>query len=217
MLHLTEGLPLWKNVRAYAGYVALWPLVKLVERERQTTNLRREGYLRSNPKPRKLERRRRGQSLTIDQTARTPVPGNNHGSSLHPPRELRDTIWRYVVTGKVIHWIIEEKKLREEMCRMEATQWVSGCGRHRCQAYGWSQNVGKLQNGALGLVSSCHQIYRETIDILYSQNTFDVVDNDVMLLLPRLLLPQRVNTITTLRFSRVSQMPSFDATQNWRL
>ena len=43
--------------------------------------------------------------------------------------------------------------------------------------------------------------YQETIGILYLQNTFDVIDNEVILFLPHLLLPQRIDTMTTLRFS----------------
>ena len=158
MVQTNDGLSLWRRIRAYAGQIALWPLVKLVERERKRTELRIEGYLRSTPKPRGLRQRKRGRSLTIDQTTRRPSSVKRDGSLLYLPRELRDIIWKYVVAGKVVHWAIANRKLAGDMCRMEADPWVSGCGRYRCLAYGWSQNVGKLRNGALGLVSSCRQM-----------------------------------------------------------
>jgi len=158
MVQSNDGLSLWGKIWAYAGHIALWPLVKLVERERKRTNLQMEGYLRSTPKPRRLKQRRRGRSLTIDQTSRRQSSIKQDCSLFHLSRELRDIVWKYVVTGKVVHWTIVNRKLAGDMCRMEADPWISGCGRYSCLAYGWSQNVGKLRNGALGLVSSCRQM-----------------------------------------------------------
>ena len=61
--------------------------------------------------------------------------------------------------------------------------------------------------------------YSEYIELVYSQNTFDIRDPDVLSFLPHLIVPQRVNAIRSLRFCwqlprRASMLPASLATSN---
>ncbi|KAF4955920.1 hypothetical protein FSARC_11735 [Fusarium sarcochroum] len=52
--------------------------------------------------------------------------------------------------------------------------------------------------GVRGWLYSCRQNYAETIDILYSTNTFILSSDNIATHLPRLLLPQRLAVMTSL-------------------
>jgi hypothetical protein len=52
--------------------------------------------------------------------------------------------------------------------------------------------------GSLGWLLSCRQAYSEGIDILYSTNVFQIEGNTLIKHIPRFLLPQRLNSITSI-------------------
>ncbi|KAI1916209.1 hypothetical protein LOZ12_001148 [Ophidiomyces ophidiicola] len=52
--------------------------------------------------------------------------------------------------------------------------------------------------GVMGWLLSCRQAYVEAIDVLYSTNTIHMASNAMILNLPRLLLPQRLASITSI-------------------
>ncbi|KAH7336257.1 hypothetical protein BKA65DRAFT_506003 [Rhexocercosporidium sp. MPI-PUGE-AT-0058] len=216
MLQLNEDVPLWQKALFHAGYIALWPLIQFVKRSHTKRNLRRGGYIRTRPKPHFLKPRGRGRSLTLTGSSGNKAPTVQAGLLLQLPRELRDIIWREVVAGKVVHWIVVDRKLVGFPCRANDPASLAGSGHLKCWSRVEVENEEIPRIGVLGLVSSCRQIYTETIDLLYTENTFDVLDNDAMLFLPRLLLPQRVNTITSLRFSwRLRSPPSTLPPSHW--
>ncbi|KAL2069001.1 hypothetical protein VTL71DRAFT_15339 [Oculimacula yallundae] len=198
MLQLNEGVPLWQKALLNAGYIALWPLIKIVQRSHTRRHLKRDGYIRVDREPRALKLRKKGRSLTLTKTQSTDdgSPTLQTSLLLLLPHELRDLIWREVVTRKVIGWAVEHRALRRVTHGVNPDFYTT-------RMRSWPRTLDDEDRylvRASGLIMSCRQIYSETINLLYSGNAFDVRERDVILYLPRLLLPQRINNITILHF-----------------
>ncbi|QIX01859.1 hypothetical protein AMS68_007376 [Peltaster fructicola] len=61
----------------------------------------------------------------------------------------------------------------------------------------------------LPLVTTCKQIYNESIHILYAANTFDVRRAECLLRLPKVIPLQHLDSIRSLRFSTAFQYPIY--------
>ncbi|EPE31447.1 hypothetical protein GLAREA_12750 [Glarea lozoyensis ATCC 20868] len=174
------------------------------------------------PPPAILRKKRR--SLTPPPVTRSRLPGNrrqiwaDQSESLlltALPYELRVMIWKYVVGDQYIHLGLlkcptNRGRLAYILCQStEPSDWP------RCEAacfkrwhtyqpesnqrLSLSYNVKPWKPPLIELLQTCHQIYSETIDLIYECNTFDTTVSNCTRFLPRFLLPQRLNAIRTLR------------------
>ncbi|KAF2502070.1 hypothetical protein BU16DRAFT_611851 [Lophium mytilinum] len=107
------------------------------------------------------------------------------------PLELRQEIFRHVVgdsgirlVGSYFRWFYSCECVAEER---------SLCG----DAHGTKANVGLNR---LHFLLSCRQIYTESIDLLYTANTFCLRQADPLMQLPLLLVTQRLHQIRSLNF-----------------
>ncbi|KAL2075074.1 hypothetical protein VTL71DRAFT_16 [Oculimacula yallundae] len=120
-----------------------------------------------------------------------------HSPLLCLPREVRDMIWKELMTGMFIHLWIDENyghKLKGSFCRAEKDD----C-RHRCRD--WLEKKGDMKwpmIGVLGVLLSCVQSYTESIKFLYEGNSFDARLPEVICQLPNVWAPKNINTIRTL-------------------
>ncbi|KAL2754197.1 hypothetical protein ACRALDRAFT_2028666 [Sodiomyces alcalophilus JCM 7366] len=81
--------------------------------------------------------------------------------------------------------------------------WEDFCDRANgglCHLYGGEWPV-KCQIGIMGFLLSCKQAYAEGIDILYGANCIAITSEPLLLHLPRLILPQRLASITSLELN----------------
>ncbi|KAL6921120.1 hypothetical protein FSST1_005146 [Fusarium sambucinum] len=70
-----------------------------------------------------------------------------------------------------------------------------------CEAWRRQDGPSACHIGVMGWLLSCRQNYIETIDILYSTNTLILEDTCVLKHLPKLLLPQRLELVTSLEIT----------------
>ncbi|KAE9372771.1 hypothetical protein N431DRAFT_505087 [Stipitochalara longipes BDJ] len=141
--------------------------------------------------PKHLKTRKGGRRLTIES-----VPASNNSRLLGLPREIRDAIWRYACLNTRIHWWMNDGKLNGQLCRSS---------REHCQlrCTAWIQKPGNppfRKMGIMGLLLSCRSIYSEIVDFLYELTIFDTREPSVIVFLPRLLLPKRINLIQEFDF-----------------
>lgn len=59
----------------------------------------------------------------------------------------------------------------------------------------------RSDDGGLALLQTCRQVYRECIELLYSQNTFDVNHPQTLAFLERTIRPNRLAAIRSLQLS----------------
>lgn len=114
------------------------------------------------------------------------------------PFEIRLQIWRYVLGDKVFHielrpgrlmsWICSDCKERDGLCH--ALWHLEGSNK---------ESYLKQESGVLALPQTCRQIYGETIEFLYSNNTFDISDLGVLKYFVQGVLSKRLCLIQNLR------------------
>ncbi len=165
----------------------------------------RGGDIQKILEPKPLKCRKPGRRLTIEK-----VPTSNQSSLLWLPREIRDLIWRYACIDMKIHWWMQNGKLTGQLCRSKREHCQL-----RCKA--WIQKPGNppfQKMGIMGLLSAVAQCkyfrcyfdpsnihsYSEIIDFVYELMIFDTREPDVIIFLPRLLLPKRMHLIQNLEF-----------------
>ncbi|KAI9844028.1 MAG: hypothetical protein M1837_005963 [Sclerophora amabilis] len=68
----------------------------------------------------------------------------------------------------------------------------------------------------LSLVKTCRQVYHEAIEIIYSDNVFDVKRPDCILFLSSTILPHRLNAIRSLRIHWYFSWPLYVAVPGGR-
>ncbi|KAF2502075.1 hypothetical protein BU16DRAFT_554140 [Lophium mytilinum] len=139
------------------------------------------------------------------------------------PIEIRLIIYEYVLSGNLIHMQIHDyhRIAIAVPCRIRDRS-LSSSRRvtadtdrvpevmHRCREIPkkvrspingeWISNPDYKLLDLLPLLLTCRKIYSEAIDALY-QNTFDFCYLPDLLKLPRILLPQRFNSIRSLQFT----------------
>ena len=146
----------------------------------------------SPPKP--LPRKRR--PLSASPWGRS---SNSNCSLLNRlPPEIRIEIYRYVLGDKLLHLVQGNKKISHVRCRaLSETDYVRSC---RPMAANTANRMlpGSTSNGNLALVKTCRQVYRETIDLLYATNVFDLDDPRTLFYFARTVPYQRLASITKL-------------------
>lgn len=118
------------------------------------------------PKP--LPRRpKRHRDLSLPPKSRPQSQGGDLLAKL--PYEIRRIIYIYVLGDEIIHLDHPWGKPRIGHYRC---QWSLNGGHHPHNEYGPTQK--DVRHGKMGLVKTCRAIYNESIDILYTTNTFSV-------------------------------------------
>lgn len=114
------------------------------------------------------------------------------------PFEIRSQIWMYLLGNKVFHIELRPGRLSSRICSecSERNGW--------CHAL-WHAEVldeepdFKQELCVLALPQTCRQIYCETIELLYSTNTFDISDLGVLKYFVHGVVPKRLRLIQALR------------------
>lgn len=139
---------------------------------RRVYSYRTERYRVNNPKP--LAEHRKSISESSN-------PSVLQSCSLlaRLPWEIRSQIWRYVLGDNVFHIELLPGRLGSRVC--------SGCMEEAEQCHGLWHFEGTEENscfaqkfGMMSLPQTCRQVYHETIDLVYSSNTFDISDLGVL-------------------------------------
>ncbi|KAL2054458.1 hypothetical protein ABVK25_005206 [Lepraria finkii] len=171
-----------------AGQAICRPATKLMEKHHQRKVEIEEGLRRDKPPPHPLKRRKR--ALTW-QTSKAVQSQDQSPLLAKLPLELRQLIWIECVGGMTVHLKIWDRRLRGVCCRCPGMPWCKHL-RHFKTPHD--------ELGPLDLLLTCHQVYSEAIEFLYSQNMFKILNEDCLSYLPQLLLPQRINAIRYIRF-----------------
>ena len=113
------------------------------------------------------------------------------------PLEIRLHIYEYVLGGNLLHLVQLPRRVAHGRCRCEKpSDPLRNCRPAlRTPLNPW---LGRVSNGNVALLMTCRQIYRESIEVLYARNAFDVNDLTTFVFFARSILPQRLASITTL-------------------
>jgi hypothetical protein len=187
-------------------------------------NARRRGRCikeRRQNEPRGLPRHRRSLSNPPPLEPRwffqyhnpVPVQPQQQSNLLLLPAEIRVAIFLEVVGGKLVHLIQLRRRLGHVRCNPSTSSDEANWHRKReCifpaerKTY-WageplvSKEDARSDDGGLGLLKSCRQIYRECIGLLYMANTFDVNHPQTLVFLARTIRPHRLAAIRSLQIS----------------
>ncbi|KAK2589393.1 hypothetical protein QQS21_012931 [Conoideocrella luteorostrata] len=124
------------------------------------------------------------------------------------PLEIRQHIWSRVLRQRLLHISRADKRLQAFRC-VESIEHSLYTGGHRC----WGKaeftqgrpdfrlmpdDSSSRAAALLPLLQTCRMIYRESIDILYRDNIFDINHVDTLIYMERTVLPQRLQQIRAL-------------------
>lgn len=179
------------NILVTTGNRLINPVTQLIKTQHQRIQDFRAGYFRMDPEPLPLTHGKKFKSRDL------PVSSKWEESQLLSlPWEVRQMIWREVAGGMMIHWFIEDRKLRGMRCRAGNPNCLL-----RCKVWLPKSKKNPWPTiGLSGLLLSCRLMYREAIDFVYELNTFDTREQDVVAYLPRLLLPTNFHQIQSFKF-----------------
>ncbi|KAF2493187.1 hypothetical protein BU16DRAFT_563365 [Lophium mytilinum] len=153
-----------------------------------------------------LKSKSRKEPVTVDQLGKSGL--------WKLPFELRTTIWKYALGGNYIHILKKRGRLGHAYCpakHPEVFPRVDRCSYPMKDGFSVTTAF-PFRQKPLGLISTCRQIYSETIDILYSHNTFSFDDLDALNWFGLTTLPHRRELITTLHF-KYELVKSFQTVQ----
>jgi hypothetical protein len=122
------------------------------------------------------------------------------------PLELRLQIYQYAIGDSTIHVVEFKQRLAHVECSSRLDVDIErACIPHRYknERPDWSDDIpdwkfDTLLGARLALLQTCRQIYAESIDILYSTNTFDFATAETFNLFVRTIPPTRLTTIRSL-------------------
>lgn len=130
-------------------WIVFYPLICVLHEVHIRAHERRDGYIRTDPKPRSINpifRRRR--TLSID-----PRKQKFHAKRcmiLALPREVRDMIWKEAMGGMVIHLWISRGKFRGGIIHSNDVERDVNCRRGNPQC--------EPSCSILGILQSCKQV-----------------------------------------------------------
>ncbi|EPE33633.1 hypothetical protein GLAREA_06646 [Glarea lozoyensis ATCC 20868] len=127
------------------------------------------------------------------------------------PTEIRLQIWAVVLGGRRFHLETPWPRPLGQLCYFGHLSHNEHSLQCRPRMSIKKRNMEK--NLFLPILMSCRQIYAEAIPYLYSANEFALVHSNVMEYLPRLLLPQRIDTIRSLAFHWLHPMDPLQTLQ----
>ena len=145
------------------------------------------------------------------------------------PLELRQSIYRYVLGGKVIHVTRLQTRLGHVTCFHVAREDVKkpySPSSHQCWGIRYARTT--LFNGlrdeertddkdaVSALVKTCRRVYSESIGFLYQENVFNVNTPETILLLKETVLPHRLQVISSVEMTWiVSYEDAVDTSEKW--
>ena len=178
---------------------------------------------RRRNEPRSLPRRRRSISNPPPlvrgwfSNSGNPGPVQPQEKSQSPllllPAEIREAIFIEVVGRKLVHLVQLPRRLGHFCCYPRSSFEDEKYHRTRsCIVLGkrktyWAgeplveEEDARSDDGGLGFLRSCRQVYRECIGLLYGTNTFDVNHPQTLLFLARTIRPHRLAMIRSLQIS----------------
>lgn len=205
-----------------------------LERDREQTHKRLErGREARRVRPLGPVRKRDlSQSATVLQNDQKDCP---LFSSL--PAEIRTMIWHYVLGGKRYHLMQVPKKVGHHLCEVGKTSDPGRSCCLPAMAY-WRHEVGTISyrdyldrypgaplphapsiepfslspnsdSHALALLRTCQRAYRESVDIPYHSNIFDIDDPETLLNFRQTIPRQRLRAIKYLRIYVETQYPPY--------
>jgi len=191
MAEANHHMPQPANILINAGNHLINPVTKLIKAQHQLIQDFQAGYFRTDPEPLPLKHGKKRESRDLAASSKW-----EESQLLSLPWEVRQMIWKEAVGGMLIHWFIKDRKLRGMRCRSGNPNCQLRCKVWLCK----SKKDPWPTIGLIGLLFSCRLIYREVIDFVYTLNTFDTREQDVVAYLPRLLLPRSFNQIQSFKF-----------------
>lgn len=123
---------------------------------------------------------------------------------LRLPFELRLHIYSYAVGGDVLHMVQLRRRLAHVRCVSGlADPWrkcICAARREDQDQYLKTRPYRPASlSSNLGLLLACRQTFAEAVDLLYSANTFDVSNLDVIIYLAQTVRPEYLRRITRLQ------------------
>jgi hypothetical protein len=100
------------NILITAGNHLINPVTKLIKTQHQRIQDFRDGYFRTNPEPLLLKHGKKWKSRDLVVSSKW-----EESQLLSLPWEVRQMIWKEAAGGMIIHWFIEDRKLRGMRCR----------------------------------------------------------------------------------------------------
>lgn len=126
------------------------------------------------------------------------------------PLELRIIVYEFALGGGMLHVVQKRKRLAHFECR-EADP-SSSHHHYNCRVAVGANGLYRGRKAGLGLdrsnadktalLRTCRRVYSESIDILYSKNTFNFRRVDELIYISQTILPQRYNTIRSAQLTR---------------
>ncbi|ORY15420.1 hypothetical protein BCR34DRAFT_585068 [Clohesyomyces aquaticus] len=155
---------------------------------------------------------------TIDQSERSRL--------MQLPLELRQMIWRHALGDRTMHIILKPHKVGHMVCKAPDPD-DNGCqlgynahGLYRECCWGtvdfanmWSPTSGAdepTDGDITPLLRTCRQIYSESINFLYSTNTFSFNDLDCIRYFSATILPSRFSLLRSLSLAWQFTWPIYD-------
>ena len=159
---------------------------------RQEVYERRKAVL---PKPLPLERRRLS-------TSYDPVINKDSYLLRRLPLELRRRIYSYVLGGNLLHLVMVPNRVTHICCTSDTrTRPLHTCCREVVKSFFIPMPFDAPQSPiSLALLRSCRQVYSEAVSILYSDNTFEVVDMGTLWYFSQAIPSQHFAAIRRLHF-----------------
>jgi hypothetical protein len=128
---------------AYIEGILAWPLSKVFPGLYWGRYDPHDGYVRTKRVPKALKRRRRGRKLSTERIGKASL-----SPLLQLPREVRDTIWEFVVGKMQVHWCTEDRRLKGYRCRSDEKYCQQQC-------LSWH---GQPRFGVMNALLSCRQM-----------------------------------------------------------
>jgi hypothetical protein len=202
------------------------------EREQIQKRLERGRELRRVRPLGPVRKRELSQSATLRENEQKDSPLFNR-----LPPEILTMIWHYVLGGQSFHLTQVPKRVGHHLCDAGATSDPGRSCCLTAMTY-WRHEIGTVSYGeymerfpgaalpsaplielgamppkydshTLALLRTCQRIYRETIEIPYYTNTFDIDDPETLLNLRRTIPRQRLKMIKHLRVYVETQYPPY--------
>ena len=125
------------------------------------------------------------------------------------PSEIRRQIYLYTLGKKTIHIVPTPSRLGHIICiqrgspnlNSHACWLMKMSGSHVSYHLHGANHSDVRRDGLLNMLQTSRRTYSEAVDLLYSANTFDLINPKSMVLLSEAVLPHRLNAIRSIHLS----------------
>ena len=153
MLELTNDVPKPARTLIHTGYSVVQAVAKFAQVQTRRLQDIEISYLRKAPEPRPLRHKRLRESR--DLTRNLAASSWEKSPLLRLPWEVRNMIWKEAAGGMMIHWSIEDRRLRGMRCRSNNPNCLLRCS-------DWLQKSSQTPwptMGIIGMLLSCRQVW----------------------------------------------------------